>query len=247
VNNNPVNAIDPTGHQCVGEPGECLEDDGTAGSGFTGTGGTVSNPGAGDCSGSGCHGIDGTPEEEPEAPTTSCTITSCDPLEVLQSVNYQLAPLNPVTLYNWYVFAGVMPIGDLQIEWLPNLTFNNGSQVTLTPTTVIYGPAPAPFAPRFALSGIGPTIGYIDSPIFKSSALSGLNIPFPKMGRFTISAIATLRTQRISYTSRVNVTYTTRPDYAGTALAPVALGSFLLLQAQKASMGIPFCPNGVTC
>jgi hypothetical protein len=58
VNNNPVNATDPTGHQCVGEPGECLEDDGTTGPGFPGTGGTVSNPGAGNCSGAACQGDD---------------------------------------------------------------------------------------------------------------------------------------------------------------------------------------------
>jgi hypothetical protein len=66
VNNNPVNAIDPTGHQCVGEPEECLEDDGTAGGGFPGTGGTVSNPGAGDCSGSGCHGEGGSSDQGTE-------------------------------------------------------------------------------------------------------------------------------------------------------------------------------------
>ncbi len=50
--------MDPTGHQCVGEPEECLEDDGTTGPGFPGTGGTVSNPGAGNCSGTSCHGND---------------------------------------------------------------------------------------------------------------------------------------------------------------------------------------------
>jgi hypothetical protein len=55
VNNNPVNATDPTGHQCVGEPEECLEDDGTTGPGFPGGGGS---PGAGNCSGSGCQGDD---------------------------------------------------------------------------------------------------------------------------------------------------------------------------------------------
>ena len=53
VVNNPINAIDPTGHICVGEPEECLEDDGTAGPGFPGGGGSL---GAGNCSGSACQG-----------------------------------------------------------------------------------------------------------------------------------------------------------------------------------------------
>jgi hypothetical protein len=39
VLNNPVKLTDPTGHQCYGEPEECLEDDGAMGPGFPGTGG----------------------------------------------------------------------------------------------------------------------------------------------------------------------------------------------------------------
>jgi hypothetical protein len=65
VVNNPINATDPTGHLCIGEPEECLQDDGTTGSGFTATGGTVSNPGAGNCSGDGCQGKDNDDEDTP--------------------------------------------------------------------------------------------------------------------------------------------------------------------------------------
>jgi len=36
VGNNPINANDPSGHICVGEPGECLKNDGTASGGFGG-------------------------------------------------------------------------------------------------------------------------------------------------------------------------------------------------------------------
>lgn len=36
VLNNPINAFDPSGHKCVGEPDECLKDDGSKGAGFTG-------------------------------------------------------------------------------------------------------------------------------------------------------------------------------------------------------------------
>jgi GH24 family phage-related lysozyme (muramidase) len=46
VSNNPVNATDPTGHQCVGEPEECLEDDGTPinGAGGLGSGSQSDDP-----------------------------------------------------------------------------------------------------------------------------------------------------------------------------------------------------------
>jgi hypothetical protein len=47
VGNRPINATDPSGHKCVGEPDECLKDDGTKGSGFTGTGNTGGNNGTG--------------------------------------------------------------------------------------------------------------------------------------------------------------------------------------------------------
>ena len=82
VVNNPINAIDPTGHLCVGEPEECLENDGFMSGGFNGTGGSVSNPGAGNCSGSGCQGNGNDDEDDsdpiPDPPTPSITI---DPLE----------------------------------------------------------------------------------------------------------------------------------------------------------------------
>jgi len=38
VLNNPINASDPSGHKCTGEPDECLKDNGKKGAGFTGTG-----------------------------------------------------------------------------------------------------------------------------------------------------------------------------------------------------------------
>jgi hypothetical protein len=58
VGNNPINATDPSGHKCVGEPDECLQDDGTKGSGFTGTGGSTSGKISSrpSCSGKSCIG-----------------------------------------------------------------------------------------------------------------------------------------------------------------------------------------------
>jgi RHS repeat-associated protein len=47
VNNNPVRYTDPTGHRCVAAEGEddgCLNDDGSTGSGFTGTASSSSGP-----------------------------------------------------------------------------------------------------------------------------------------------------------------------------------------------------------
>jgi RHS repeat-associated protein len=43
VLNNPVNANDPSGHKCVGEAGECLNNNGKTGGGFTGKTTTTPN------------------------------------------------------------------------------------------------------------------------------------------------------------------------------------------------------------
>jgi hypothetical protein len=74
--NNPINASDPTGHKCVGEPDECLQDDGSSGRGFTG--GTHSSGFHGGCGNPGQRRCDGKPanseppligpQEDPEDP-----------------------------------------------------------------------------------------------------------------------------------------------------------------------------------
>jgi RHS repeat-associated protein len=46
VSNNPIKLSDPSGHKCVGDAAECLNDDGSKGSGFTG-GDTKPNPNLG--------------------------------------------------------------------------------------------------------------------------------------------------------------------------------------------------------
>ena len=47
VINNPINAADPTGHKCVGEPEECLSEKGTPINGSGGLGGSSQNGGGG--------------------------------------------------------------------------------------------------------------------------------------------------------------------------------------------------------
>jgi hypothetical protein len=101
VVNNPINAIDPTGHICVGEPEECLENDGSMSGGFNGTGGTVSNPGAGNCSGLGCQGNsgnnNGTDEDSdddnspiPDLPVYDPIASYCGQSSVLGCLSYLL-------------------------------------------------------------------------------------------------------------------------------------------------------------
>jgi hypothetical protein len=186
-------------------------------------------------------------DNEPTPSAISSTGTSGQEVvqQTLGSVNYNFGP-NGVTLYNGPVLAGVVPIGDLNISWSPSLTLNNGSQVIVSPSSITYG-QPGAVSPRVSITVNGPSMGYVDSPIFNSPALSGLSVQFPKMGQLRISATTSVRSQSVSYVSKYDVTYTSRPDYAAVAAAPVAVGSFLILQAQKATMGIPFCPNGVTC
>jgi hypothetical protein len=159
--------------------------------------------------------------------------------QTLGSVNYNFGLKVPL-------LAGVVPYGDLQISWSPSLTLNNGSQVTVSPTGVTYS-QPGAVSPRFSLTRDGPSMGYVDSPIYNSPALSGLSSSFPQNAQFNTSVTGTVRSESISFVSRRDITYTERPDYVASVAAPVATGSYLFLQAQKTSMGIPFCPNGVTC
>jgi RHS repeat-associated protein len=80
VLNMPINANDPTGHKCVGEPGECLKADGKKGGGFTYVEPNRSSKPSKTCTGKKCGGGDdgiGTPSVTPTVtPTATPTIPS---------------------------------------------------------------------------------------------------------------------------------------------------------------------------
>lgn len=162
-------------------------------------------------------------------------------LEMLASVNYRLSPQRPLTL-----FDSILPSwGELRIGWLPSLSVNNGSQITLTPSGVIQGPPARPYAPRFTFAADAPSVGYISSPLFgeRVSAM-GMSVNLPQMAQISASLNVTLQTPQLSYNSRIDVSYTARPDVAavvlGAGTAGVALhyGGAYLAGAYAACRGL---------
>jgi hypothetical protein len=113
VINNPVNAIDPTGHICVGEPGECLENDGSMSGGFNGTGGTVSNPGAGNCSGASCQGNDNDDKDGNDILSPNKNEEEGSPLVSIAGVllTISLGVLDGVIGYGIVASAAAAPLG----------------------------------------------------------------------------------------------------------------------------------------
>jgi RHS repeat-associated protein len=208
VSNNPIKLSDPSGHKCVGDAEECLNDDGTRGAGFTG-GNT--KPRQND----GC-GFDGMPSCGGRNTNREMALYI---LHLLGIYNYGLTTGNR-TLYEtpyFEIFGGIRMSGQVGV------IDANGSPLTFT-----LGPngisirdkiaTPNGLAPNFTSRG---DFGYSQTLVSGTlNALTGLDF---NPWNASTTARAQITSGGVGVQGSITTEFSARPDTLSVATAAVAV------------------------
>jgi hypothetical protein len=234
VNNSPVHYNDPTGHYATyDESSTCVGDKCASAGKINYLYHAKHRPKNG--------GIQEGPGEIPQIslPPEDSQGTPNSALDVLEMFNYRIGPQSSQRIYysNWYIW-------DLEITWLPSITFDNGSSVTLGSDGFDFDLGDGPVTGSMSLSDDGVDFGYMSSPFVDDwNSATGMSISTPTLFQ-PYAVLYTTQTSigRGGVTFDTDLTVTMRIRQDQTTIGG-AVGGFVLLR-EKIVLFLKNIPQG---